>query len=59
MTNIKDSKVQSPDETVRTQLWRVNHDSMSFQGVTLENISTTSGITVESKKSIDIKEFVW
>jgi hypothetical protein len=59
MTNIKDSKVQSSDEAVNTQLWRINHDSMSFQGVTLENMEATSGIGVEAKKAIDIQTLKW
>ena len=59
MQNIKDSKVSSSDAAVNTQLWRLNHDSMTWQDVTLENIETTSGVAVESKKEVTISNLQW
>lgn len=59
LQDIKDSKVGSSDAAVNTQLWRLNHDTTTWTGVTLENIASTSGVAVEAKKEVAISELVW
>jgi hypothetical protein len=52
MTNIKDSTVKTAPETQISQLWKVEHDSVTLDQLTINTIEVASGIMVVSKASL-------
>jgi len=56
MTNIKDSTVKTAPETQISQLWKVEHDSVKLDQLTIKTIEVASGIMVVSKSSLVCSE---